>query len=157
MNMISNAIAFSQTLKAFLIFPQLLSKAITKPKYTLLCLWAFKQLWWVDNDLKEMALDALKVPADLQPASLNSELTREIRQRAIAIAWTAKIHPVRPKCLHRSIVLHQWLQAQGINVQLEIGWGEEIGHAWVTYDGKVLNDRADIANITPRLMQVSLK
>ncbi|MEO0013946.1 MAG: hypothetical protein RLZZ535_2335 [Cyanobacteriota bacterium] len=154
MNIISNAIAFSQTLKAFLIFLQLLGKAIAKPKYALLCLWAFEQLWWVDSRLKEMALKALKVPADLQPASLNSELTREIRQRAIAIAWTAKIHPVRPKCLHRSLVLHQWLQAQGINVQLEIGWGQEIGHAWVTYNGKVLNDRADIANITPRLMQI---
>ncbi len=136
------------------LLPRLLTKAIAKPKYILLCLWAFKQLWWVDSRLKEMALAALKVPADLQPVSLNSELTKEIRQRAIAIAWTAKIHPLRPKCLHRSLVLHQWLQAQGINAQLEIGWGEDIGHAWVTYDGKVLNDRADIAKITPRLMQV---
>lgn len=137
-----------------MLLPQLLSKAIAKPEYILLCLWAFKQLWWVDSRLKEMALEALKVPADLQPASLNSELTREIRQRATAIAWTAKIHPVRPKCLHRSLVLYHWLQQQGINAQLEIGWGEDIGHAWVTYDGKVLNDRADIASVTPRLIRV---
>lgn len=101
-----------------------------------------------------MALEALKVPAELQPASLNSELTKEIRQRATAIFWTAKIHPLRPKCLHRSLVLYHWLQQQGINPQLEIGWGEDIGHAWVTYDGKVLNDRADIASITPRLIRV---
>ncbi|PSB09545.1 hypothetical protein C7B62_12695 [Pleurocapsa sp. CCALA 161] len=154
MNMILNAIASSQIIKVFLIFPQLLGKVIAKPKYIPLCLWAFKQLWWVDSRLKEMALEALKVPADLQPASLNSEITREIRQRAIAIAWTAKIHPLGPKCLHRSLVLHQWLQARGINAQLEIGWGEDMGHAWVTYNGKVLNDRADIAKITPRLMQV---
>lgn len=154
MNLISKAIASSATIKACLIFPQLLGKAIAKPKYIPLCLWAFKQLWWVDSRLKVMALEALKVPADLQPASLNSQLARKIRQRAIAIAWTAKIHPLRPKCLHRSLVLYQWLQTQGINVQLEIGWGENIGHAWVTYDGKVLNDRADIANITPRLMPV---
>jgi hypothetical protein len=154
MNMVLNAIASSNKIyQAAVLLPRLLTKAIAKPRYVLLCLWAFKQLWWVDSQLKEMALAALKVPADLQPVSLNSELTKEIRQRAIAISWTAKIHPVRPKCLHRSLVLHQWLQAQGINAQLEIGWGENIGHAWVTYDGKVLNDRTDIASITPRLMK----
>jgi hypothetical protein len=101
-----------------------------------------------------MALEALKVPGDSEPGSLSLELAREIRQRAIAIFWTAKVHPLGPKCLHRSLVLHQWLQQQGINAQLEIGWGEDIGHAWVTYDGKVLNDRADIASITPRLIRV---
>ncbi|NJK56501.1 MAG: lasso peptide biosynthesis B2 protein [Pleurocapsa sp. SU_5_0] len=155
MNMISNAIASSNKIyQAGVLLPRLLTKAIAKPKYTLLCLWAFKQLWWVDSRLKDMALEALKVPADPQPVSLNSELTKEIRQRAIAIAWTAKIHPLRPKCLHRSLVLYKWLQEQGINAQLEIGWGENIGHAWVTYDGKVLNDRTDIASITPRLMKV---
>jgi hypothetical protein len=116
-------------------------------------LWAFKQLWWVDSRRKEMALAALKIPADSQPKSLSSEQTREIRQRATAIAWTAKVHPLRPKCLHRSLVLYNWLEQQGINAQLAIGWGEDIGHAWVTYNGKVLNDRADIAEVTPRLVQ----
>lgn len=155
MNMVLNAIASSNRIyQVAVLLPRLLTRAIAKPKYILLCLWAFKQLWWVDSRLKEMALEALKVPADLQPVSLNSELTKEIRQRAIAIAWTAKIHPLRPKCLHRSLVLYKWLQEQGINAQLEIGWGENIGHAWITYDGKVLNDRADIASITPRLMKV---
>ncbi|MGF1542645.1 MAG: lasso peptide biosynthesis B2 protein [Pleurocapsa sp.] len=152
MNTVLNAIASSNKIyRLGVLFPQLLSKAIAKPQYILLCVWAFKQLWWVDSCLKEMALAALKVPADLQPASLSQEQKTQIRQRAVAIAWTAKIHPVRPKCLHRSLVLHQWLQEQGINAQLEIGWGEDIGHAWVTYNGKVLNDRADIASITPRL------
>jgi hypothetical protein len=155
MNMLLKAIASSNKIyQVAVLLPRLLTKAISNPKYILLCLWAFKQLWWVDSRLKEMALAALKVPADLQPTSLDLELTKEIRQRAIAIAWTAEIHPVLPKCLHRSLVLYQWLQEQGINAQLEIGWGEDIGHAWVTYDGKVLNDRADIAIITPRLMKV---
>lgn len=153
--MVLKAIASSNKIyQVTVLLPRLLTKAIAKPKYILLCLWAFKQLWWVDSRLKEMALAALKIPADSQPKSLNSEQTKEIRQRAIAIAWTAEIHPVHPKCLHRSLVLHQWLQEQGINARLEIGWGEDIGHAWVTYDGKVLNDRADIASITPRLMKI---
>ncbi|MEL6441762.1 MAG: lasso peptide biosynthesis B2 protein [Cyanobacteria bacterium J06621_8] len=129
----------------------MLSKTIAKPRYILLCLWAFKQLWWVNSRLKEMALGALKVSADTEAVSLSLELTREIQQRVKAIAWTAKIHPLRPKCLHRSLVLYEWLQEQGINPHLEIGWGKNIGHAWVTYDGKVLNDRSDIADITPRL------
>ena len=130
---------------------RLLSRAIAKPKYILLCLWAFKRLWWVDSRLKPMALAALKIPADLEPTGLSLEQKKQIRQRAKAIAWTGKIHPLRPKCLHRSLVLHHWLREKGINAQLEIGWGENIGHAWVTYNNQVLNDRADIANLTPRL------
>lgn len=137
--------------RILVLFPQLLTKALAKPRYILLCLWAFKQLWWVDSRLKTMALEALKLPGDQNPESLNLALRREIRQRAVAIAWTAKIHPLHPKCLHRSLVLYHWLQQQGINAQLEIGWGEDIGHAWVSYDGKVLNDRPDIATFTPRL------
>lgn len=133
--------------------PRLLMIAITKPRYIALCLWSFKQLWWVDSRLKEMALTALQTPAESQPESLDLELQKEIRSRAKAIAWTGLIHPLRPKCLHRSLVLHHWLHQQGINAQLEIGWGGQIGHAWVTYNGTVLNDRADIAEITPRLVQ----
>lgn len=136
------------------LFFQLVIQAIAKPHYILLCLWAFKQLWWVNPRLKQMAIDALKVPADLDPIPLTPDLLLEIRQRAKAIAYTAKIHPLRPQCLHRSLVLYQWLQTQGVNAQLEIGWGENIGHAWVTYNGTVLNDRADIANLTPRFTRV---
>lgn len=134
---------------------QLLSRAIAEPKSILLCLWAFKQLWIVDRRLKEMAVAALKMPVNTEPTSLDLELTKEIQQRAKAIAWTAKIHPLRPKCLHRSLVLHQWLQERGINARLEIGWGKNIAHAWVTYDNKVLNDRADIAEVTPRLTKLT--
>ena len=102
-----------------------------------------------------MAVAALQMPVDTEPTSLDLELTKEIQQRARAIAWTAKIHPLRPKCLHRSLVLHQWLQERGINARLEIGWGKDIGHAWVSYDNKVLNDRADIAEVTPRLTKLT--
>ena len=141
--------------KLALISARVVTAAITKPRYILLCFWAFKQLWWVNSRLKDMALTALKNPSQDEPTSLDWELRQEIHQRVKAIAWTALIHPVRPKCLHRSLVLHHWLQQQGINAQLEIGWGGKIGHAWVTYDGIVLNDRADIANITPRLVQAT--
>ena len=138
-----------------LLSPQLIIKAISRPKYILLCLWAFQQLWWVDSRLKNMALQALKHTVKGEQSSLSLKLQKEIRQRAIAIAWTAKIHPLRPKCLHRSLVLYHWLEQKGIQAQLEIGWGENIGHAWISYDGKVLNDRGDIANVTPRLTRTT--
>ena len=160
MNIKLNAIASSKIYRVFfkiyrttILFCRLLGKVITKPKYIVLCLWAFQRLWWVNSQLKTMALAALKIPVDLEPATLGLEQVKEISQRVKAIAWTAKIHPLRPKCLHRSLVLYQWLKEEGINAQLEIGWGEKIGHAWVTYNGQVLNDRSDIALITPRLIK----
>ncbi|MEM8676822.1 MAG: lasso peptide biosynthesis B2 protein [Cyanobacteria bacterium P01_G01_bin.67] len=164
MNTNLNEYLTEQILRKFLkvyrfakLFPRLIRKAIAKPRYIGLCLWAYKQLWWVDSRLKEMALTALKTNAENQPDVWTSEFKQATRQRAVAIAWTAKIHPLRPKCLHRSLVLHQWLKEQGINAQLEIGWGNNIGHAWVTYEGMVLNDRADIAQITPRLLKAQEK
>ena len=142
---------FSQIYRMARLFPYLLTRAITKPRYIWLCLWAFKQLWWVDCRLKDMALNALNAPVENQSVTWTPELIKAIRQRAVAIAWTAKIHPLRPKCLHRSLVLHHWLKEQGMDARLEIGWGRNLAHAWVSYGGKVLNDRADIASVTPRL------
>lgn len=137
--------------------PHLLIKLIRKPRYILLFFWAYKQLSWVDGQLKDMAIDALKEPIEPQSVTLSPELKQEISQRVIAIAQTAKIHHLRPMCLHRSLILYQWLKQQGINSRLEIGWGTEnnIGHAWVSYNGKVLNDRANITNLTPRLVKSS--
>ena len=154
---LNNAIANPLLLwRKFYQIAILLGKAIAKPQNILLCLWAFKQLWWIDSRLKEMALTALKTPVEDNPDAWTPQLQKATRQRAIAIAWTAKIHPLRPKCLHRSLVLYHWLQTQGINPKLEIGWGKEqnIAHAWVTYNGQVLNDRADIAQFTPSLTTV---
>ena len=150
---IANPSVFFRKIYQIVVLP---GKAIANPKYILLCLWAFKQLWWVDSRLKEMALTALKTPVEDNSDAWTPQLQKATRQRAIAIASTAKIHPLRPKCLHRSLVLHQWLKMQGINPKLEIGWGKEqnIAHAWVTYNGRVLNDRADITQFTPSLTTV---
>ena len=119
--------------------------AIAKPKYIPLGIWAFKQLWWVDRDLQGKAIAALQtsIPASLTP--LNLDLRKAIRERAIAIFWIAKIHPLQPKCLHRSLALYHWMVEQGISPKLEVGWGDNIGHAWITYDGIVLNDNLNVA------------
>jgi hypothetical protein len=55
--------------------------------------------------------------------------------------------------LHRSLVLYLWLRSKGILAQLEVGWGDKIGHAWVSYGGKVLNDNPEITKLIPPLIK----
>ena len=128
----------------------LLKKAIARPKYIWLGLWAFKQLWWVDRDIQQKAIAALQTPPKDSLPPLDTDIKKAIKERAIAIWWTSKIHPLRPKCLHRSLALYHWLLDRGISSKLEVGWGDNIGHAWITYDAIVLNDRPDVAeSMTP--------
>jgi hypothetical protein len=101
-----------------------------------------------------LAVDALKAPFLATPELLSQDLLQEIERRVAVIAWTAKHHPCRPQCLHRSLVLYLWLKSQGISAQLEVGWGNEIGHAWVSYAGQILNDNPGIRTSTPPLMKL---
>lgn len=113
-------------------------------------------MWWVNSRLESLASEALN--SKTKPGlTLTPSLKQDIELRVKAIFWTAKIHPVRPKCLHRSLVLYKWLKQQGIDPQLEIGWQGKIAHAWVSYQGQVLNDRSDVAEVTPRLTRVTAK
>ena len=132
-------------------FHSLLIRAIKQPRDIWLCLWAFGRLWWVDRYLQSLAVGALKAPFCSTSELLSQDLLQEIERRVAVIAWTAKYHPCRPQCLHRSLVLYLWLKSQGISAQLEVGWGNEIGHAWVSYAGKILNDNPEIAKLTPPL------
>ncbi len=135
-------------------FHSLLIRAIKQPRDIWLCLWAFGRLWWVDRHLQSLAVCALKAPFCSTPKLLSQDLLQEIERRVVVIAWTAKHHPCRPQCLHRSLVLYLWLKSQGISAQLEVGWGDEIGHAWVSYGGHVLNDNPGIRKSTPPLMKL---
>jgi hypothetical protein len=133
-------------------FHGLLIKAIKRPRNILLCIWAFGQLWWVDRHLQTLAVGALKAPTLSTPQLLSQDLDKEIKRRVAVIAWTAEHHPCRPQCLHRSLVLYLWLRNRGILAKLEIGWGDKIGHAWVSHAGKVLNDSPEVTNLTPPLI-----
>ncbi len=135
-------------------FHSLLIRAIKQPRDIWLCLWAFGRLWWVDRHLQSLAVDALKAPFLSTPELLNQDLLQEIERRVSVIAWTAKYHPCHPQCLHRSLVLYLWLKSQGISAQLEVGWGNEIGHAWVSYAGQILNDNPGIRTSTPPLIKL---
>lgn len=50
----------------------------------------------------------------------------------------------KAQCLHRSLVLHQWLHSQGFPSELRIGvrkdGSELLAHAWVELAGYVVND-----------------
>ena len=141
-------ISLDKAYRLFFLFFHGFKAAIAKPKYFYLAFWAFKQLSWVDRDLQNMAISALQTPAK-EDAPLSLDLQKAIKERVNAIAHVAKIHPSRPKCLHRSLALYHWLLKQGIFTKLEIGWSDNIGHAWITYDGLVLNDVPNIAELTP--------
>jgi Transglutaminase-like superfamily len=131
-----------------------LFKAIRSPEKAWLGIWVFGQLWWIDRHLQAFGCEALKdsVPSSLP--TLDQALIKTIRLRAGYIEWIGSFHPCRPLCLHRSLVLYRWLRQQGIAARLEIGWSNRIGHAWVTYDGLVLNDRPDVVERNPLLTRV---
>lgn len=61
----------------------------------------------------------------------------------------ARYSPLRPNCLVRSLTLRWLLQRQGIASELHIGvrkQGDKLeAHAWLEWQGAVLNDRPDVA------------
>lgn len=65
-------------------------------------------------------------------------------ERAVVLARAARITPTRAVCLQQSLVLYRWLRRRGEPCELCIGV-RKVGsalaaHAWVEYDGQVLND-----------------
>ena len=65
------------------------------------------------------------------------------------IEVAARHHVVSAPCLKRSLALHHWLCWEGLPSALRIGVRKEGGelkaHAWVEYDGRVINDRPEAA------------
>ena len=62
----------------------------------------------------------------------------------------ARYSPLRPNCLVRSLTLWWLLRRQGVASELHIGvrkQGDKLeAHAWLEWQGAVLNDQADIAS-----------
>lgn len=135
-------------------FLGLLIRASKKPRTIWLCIWAFGRLWWVDRNLQALAINALQLPGFPANQPLSQELKKEVDRRVAVIASVGNYHPCRPQCLHRSLVLYLWLRRKGIVAQLELGWGDRIGHAWVSYGGHILNDSLEITQLKPRLIKI---
>jgi hypothetical protein len=71
-----------------------------------------------------------------------------------AIERAARCYPGTAVCLQQSLVLHRWLQRDGVPTDLRIGVlrhnRDFRAHAWVELDGQVLNDRvAAVRQFTP--------
>lgn len=73
------------------------------------------------------------------------------RHYARWIDAVARRHIVPVPCLHRSLVLHQWLRQDGLPSELRIGVRKEAGvfmaHAWVELYGQAIND--SVAAVAP--------
>ena len=88
----------------------------------------------------------------LGPMAPPTEQTRaNARRAAQMVAAACRRHPVRSGCLPRTIVLWSLLRRRGIDADVRIGvrCGNEDefhAHAWLEWNGEVLNDAADVGS-----------
>jgi Transglutaminase-like superfamily len=81
----------------------------------------------------------------------STEQTRgNVRRAAQMVAVACRRHPLRSNCLPRTVVLWSLLQRRGIDADVRIGVrcdteGAVKAHAWLEWNGEVLNDAADVA------------
>ncbi|MEE4379426.1 MAG: lasso peptide biosynthesis B2 protein [Candidatus Competibacteraceae bacterium] len=72
----------------------------------------------------------------------------QARRMAWLVAITARFGPYRAACLVRSLTLQFLLRCRGLDCQLRIGArhndGQFEAHAWVVFNGQVINDQADV-------------
>jgi hypothetical protein len=67
------------------------------------------------------------------------------------VAVACRRHPLRSSCLPRTIVLWSLLRRRGIDTNIRIGVRGDTeakfqAHAWLEWNGEVLNDAAEIGN-----------
>jgi hypothetical protein len=77
-----------------------------------------------------------------------------VRRTAQMVAVACRRHPLRSNCLPRTIVLWSLLRRRGIDADVRIGVrrdteGAVKAHAWLEWNGEVLNDAADVATQYP--------
>ncbi len=84
-------------------------------------------------------------PSVSGPATGRVEMARETWQ---LVLWAARYGPYSGNCLSRSLTLWWLLRQQGLESQLRIGVSNAAGrfeaHAWIEYQGVVINDRPDV-------------
>ena len=117
---------------------------------------------WISLCLIELALrrrgfhDVVqRIETSVRPQdTVTSRNMRRAQRYARRIEVAARFHPIFPRCLHRSLVLHQWLRGEGLPSQLQIGVvksGNQLkAHAWVSVGEYVVNDHPEsIRAFTP--------
>lgn len=72
----------------------------------------------------------------------------QAQRMAWLVAIAARFGPYRAACLVRSLTLQFLLRCRGLDCQLRIGARHNDGrfeaHAWVVFNGQVINDQADV-------------
>jgi hypothetical protein len=88
----------------------------------------------------------------VRPTIPATEQTRSnVRRAAQMVAVACRRNPLRSSCLPRTIVLWSLLRRRGIAADVRIGVrsdrrGEFEAHAWLEWNGEVLNDAAEIGS-----------
>jgi hypothetical protein len=93
-------------------------------------------------------IEKFSLPAHLSQ-SLPADVQRETVICAVRAVRSVELHgPTSPTCLERSMTLWWMLRRAGVDGELHIGGRKTQGrfeaHAWVEWDGQVLNDSTDI-------------
>jgi len=108
----------------------------------------------VDTSLKTVGLRKTQswlTRNSLGPMVPPTEQTRaNVRRAAQMVAAACRRQPLRNSCLPRTIVLWSLLQRRGIGADVRLGvryntQGEFESHAWLEWNGQVLNDDDDVA------------
>lgn len=92
--------------------------------------------------------------ADLNRSANGAAETRaDPRQIAWLVERAARTIPWPATCLRRSLVLWALLRREGVDSELRMGARKDSGmfqaHAWIEWNGRVLNDRKDVAKLYP--------
>lgn len=113
---------------------------------------AWLLLWEVDLWLRLAGFARLQAalsrpPRAAPPRGEAVELIEAARRMAQAILRASRYVP-RARCLHRALALLLWLRRRGIQADLRLGvrsGAEAIeGHAWVEWNGVLLNDERSV-------------
>ena len=78
------------------------------------------------------------------------QMRANVRRTAQMVAAACRWYPFRSDCLPRTIILWSLLRRRGINADVRIGvrcdtQGEFQAHAWLEWNGEVINDAGDVA------------
>lgn len=78
------------------------------------------------------------------------QMRANVRRTAQMVAAACRRYPLRSDCLPRTIILWSLLRRRGINADVRIGvrcdtQGEFQAHAWLEWNGEVINDAGDVA------------
>ena len=92
----------------------------------------------------------LEKEAFASTGSATEQTRANVRRAAQMVATACRQYPFRSDCLPRTIVLWSLLRHRGIDGNVRIGvrsdtQGEFQAHAWLEWNGEVINDAGDVA------------